>query len=785
MLLAIQLIQRLSPTLKKIEALTDSPVFEACDIFLIGIEQQSQFKETSQIVYSDKMTLADSSQIKKFFPRAWTHLLDLIDIPAEEKDNNKTTILQLSIRIMESIFVRGKRKPIEFFERETLVKEEVAARQNEAISQNNIARTGGVHELFLGRILLPEKSEPLVDYLQNQAQNLQISLAQLCVDYLLIQKDWAGMGIAGEMATDSYIQETKTSARTILEKLRDDGWDSFVNSELALILNERLKVTQEMIDRPVSKATHDRNLIFDDSNPPKKVFNPVNLKDGKLNIPTLLFNQTGTKYRDPQNASEILQLSKYELYKKTLFSNSPKWHDIPNVTERLPQAQFALSLSNKIIEGSKDSKTFRGARGRVAHHVDITMRQDVGTISLYTSHNPEDGQIARLTADNLTKVLNITNSASPENDIKTNPYYPNSEKKTKDRTVEDILQLTDTELGYQIDRDNMIQDALDLYNSTYMTPIDMQIRNVFNSSESKTALNDLLSTNGYPQDNELVEQAFKKAQELLNPHLSRHTLLGLVLENDGATSNCVFPEQSYGRLSFSQFKDISKLLEKIFAEGYRPTNLDMDELNLGIRQSLENQTLARLGVNPLSYLAVYTGDARALAELVGATLSEEVLKKTMIIYQISELGRTKAQYFVSALSQTVESLFGAFGLVNNYLVARLNLTHSKSLNIVSPHIKDIPIVNPFFRIDLFKLPQKYQLKQDEKENYQKFLDKLISNLEKGTTIRDQILAVKPNTQEAKFFQFTVLNAAYLHYEMVLSNVRRLSEYISKQCQSMR
>jgi hypothetical protein len=211
----------------------------------------------------------------------------------------------------------------------------------------------------------------------------------------------------------------------------------------------------------------------------------------------------------------------------------------------------------------------------------------------------------------------------------------------------------------------------------------------------------------------------------------------------------------------------------------------MRELNLGIRQSLENQTLARLGVNPLSYLAVYTGDARTLAELGGAVLSEEVLEKTKIIYQISELGRTKAQYFVSALSQTVESLFGAFGLVNNHMVARLNLTHSKSLDIISPHIKDIPILNPFFKIDLFKLPYKYQLSKEDKIDYKQHLDKVVANLENGVTLQDQILGIKPNTQEAKFFQFTVLSAAYLHYQMAVSKVRSLSGYISKQCKSIR
>jgi hypothetical protein len=235
------------------------------------------------------------------------------------------------------------------------------------------------------------------------------------------------------------------------------------------------------------------------------VGNPLKAPEKTIeNIPTLLFNTLGTKYREPQNASEILQLSKYQLYKKILFSNSSKWHEIPEVTELLPQAQFALSISNKKDKRSRDSKTFRGARGRVAHHVDITINQDGPTMTLYTSHNPEDGQIARNTIDNLVNILKIKNRVSPENGIKTNPYYPNSEAKTKNRIVEDILQLTDTELGFPIDRDNTIQEAIDLYNSTYMAPIDLQIGHNFISPESISTLEDLISTNSYPQDIELV-----------------------------------------------------------------------------------------------------------------------------------------------------------------------------------------------------------------------------------------------------------------------------------------
>ncbi|TXH04861.1 MAG: hypothetical protein E6R05_02585 [Candidatus Moraniibacteriota bacterium] len=91
----------------------------------------------------------------------------------------------------------------------------------------------------------------------------QIALAQQFVEYLYIQKDFAGLTPFPTNLPDSeYIKRTRNHSLNILDHLKKNGWKGIANPELVEYLDKHITLPEDLTS--VSRiGTHDLNLSKD------------------------------------------------------------------------------------------------------------------------------------------------------------------------------------------------------------------------------------------------------------------------------------------------------------------------------------------------------------------------------------------------------------------------------------------------------------------------------------------------------------------------------------------
>lgn len=674
----IRLIDVLKEPLQQIEELKGSPLFDACSAIAsqLELDSQSAAQDVPTVPRSHKRTLLPASGAKKIFSNIWSHFGKLA---AVNVDTFGARTVANALTIMESTLIKGVLKPVQFF-LHTLDTEGIRARENETYSQNNIARLGGVHSLTLS---IPELSS---ENLEQHAETLQIALAQSLVQYLLNQKDMGGHTPDTIAVPDkNYSARTRDTAKKILAHLKNKGWDGLASAELARKLQEKIVIPDDL-DKPLSYATHDYNLKKDQTGR-DRIIDPKIIYDeqsGAIDLGGLqiqLFNIDASKFA-LTDIKSILSMPPKNLFTQMIVGNTSAfpWQKYPEKVNdaSAPQPHFAVSMTHPNRPELDDKiLAHRANHGRITTHLHLRMiTGQADTLLQFTAHTPKDGQAASADMDAIGSALGIKKPSIIPESIRVNPYHPNTpmSENLAQANLEQSLQYTDVEIGLNFDSSSLDND-LKIINQHIVSPTSDRIKSVLQSQATLDAIHKLAS---FPQDQAVLDGIFAEVIKLLNPEVGRHTLLGLVLEQDGPTANCVFPFQKYARLAFALFPNISQQIQNLVnPDAGKRTNFQ--EMEQAIRLALTDQTLARLGLSPLGFLAIYSSESQALAQDGANRLAKPAKDKTDILYQLSELKKGLSSNFTSALSRFIPSISGGIGIINNRLTARLNLTNPNVL----------------------------------------------------------------------------------------------------------
>lgn len=642
--------------LNTIDELTDSPVLDACTAITSQLENKLNIKETSQENGPIQYTLLDSTGAKGLLDSIWKHYARII----HSKDNSlPISILSKALKGMESIFIRGVKKPIHFF-LHMLDKEDRISRDNEQIGLNTIARLGGVHSLTL-----PLMERPRNEHTSDHLDTLYVALGQSLVQYLLNQKDFAGHCPENTTLPEKdYIQNTRNTARQILEHLQKYGWRTIAPPELANLLKDRVSIPTDL-SKVLPYGTHDYNLIQNQDgkdmiSDPKISYNKNNGDISLENLAVQLVSADGNSYA-LSNISEIFKLTKSELFQcMSIKAGNSKltWREFPSFKDhdQFPQVQFALSFSTEDPNYYDNILLRRANCGNVSRHLHLKINKNKhDSLIQFSSHRKRDGQEATASMDANARALGVSSPRLDlENSIQVNPFFPNTTARidAKQSLMEIRLGLSDVEIGVNFDN-QQIEDDILLLNQYIVEPISAKIRAVLGD------------------DNPHTEEIIK----IINPDINRHVLLGLIMEQDGPTANCVFPYQKYARLAFSIFpedvKDINSYLNTKVDHQNPSSHKNLVD---SIRLALTDQTLSRLGVSPLGFMGIYTSQSKKFAQTSANIVASKTKQKTDILFQISELKKGLSSIFTSAKSRFNGITTNAIGLINNRLTARLDLT---------------------------------------------------------------------------------------------------------------
>jgi hypothetical protein len=683
----IELIIKYQAELEALPSLNNSPILEACHAIL---EHRASAADESII---------GTETAKARFPQIWDHYIALL---RSDSHPNALAFLREGLTFLEAIGVNGRRKISSLFD-VMLKKEDRQARRNEVYGQNGIARIGGVHkELVL--VPTPERNRDPHEHLEL----LKIAAAQQFVQYLLNQKDYAGYSHDPIPLPDKeYVERTSTTARSILEHLRDNdtAWEQFTDTEqsgkdLAAILKKHVIIPADL-DQKLPYGTHDYNLIRDDKTGEEKFIDPKIVfqnTDGRVQIEAShyglhMLSVSGEKYK-PTTLQDFLSTSTIDIYtdmKKATGSSWKKFPDVKNLST-LPHAHLAISFSEPAKPGEWKHRmgifSHRGGHGRINTHIhqDFTDKKTPDYFYYFGSHLYKDGQANNADADNGARALGVTKRMYIDEGITINPSYPDTDPRTdkEQAELEAALGLSDVEIVFTLDAETLqrVDENLQVLNNHLIKPISYQIETILGKS---------------PDTTEIIR--------LLNPRLSRHTLLGLLMEKYGPTANCVFPLQTYERLGFSIFPDITTAIDEFMNQATRiePNSLhDTDSFQTiaeAVRLALTDQALTRLGFSPLGALGVYTSgeilgvQLKAVAKKVAQAQAPETNAGTDILFQISELGpKSLASLFTSANSRFNDRTTNAISLQGDTICFRLNLndpTVRKALHLDIPSTRTL------------------------------------------------------------------------------------------------
>lgn len=628
-------------------------------------------KKRSQI---DTMLPADRAKV--MFSQIWnSHFTKIVN-----SRSGAMGVVGAGLKAMESLFVNGKAKAVEFFNI-MLDLEEKKSRGNEKAGQNTIARLGGVH--FLETDEIPETSEGLE---MTPTHVLQIALAQQFIEYLYIQKDFAGLTpFPTSLPDPEYTKRTRNNSRAMLEHIKTKGWSGIVNPELVDYLNKNILLPEDLSS--VSKiGTHDLNLSKDQKGRDQLIDAKIGIGidekieienfdtqiispdgNGYLLIPFLTFlkgNQNDlSQYFDPNN-------------KNIVWNNFPKLIDI----NELPRTHFVISQSKNTSDASNQTVlSHRANHGFARRHLHLVGRK----IQQYTGHFRQDGQEASNDLDHTAKVLKSIFNGENNESITTYPNYPSTNEidtpTREQQQIESQIGISDVAFNFNFDQKKMSQNVR-IVNKHLVNPDREKVDTIINSVRGKVAIENLLR--GVDDINE--DQVINELQDIINPRINRQMLLNLVLKQGRniSTASCIFPAQSYGRVSLAITPNCSELI--LNAYDNQTTPLDEDTL-IEIKRILKlfttEHALAYLGLPPLGYLGVYTHRSKIPAQTSAEMLTKDANDLAAIDLIVSDLKYSDGiKEFHSAQSQYDENTFGAIGIVNGRLSARLNLTKKSLLN---------------------------------------------------------------------------------------------------------
>lgn len=678
LLKAIKTIAINRDKLQDIEALAKSPIFDACEA--IDKQQKGQLNLAPPDTLPSNKTFLDASGAKGLFDSIWGHFAKVIH---SENITTPLLVIKSSLKNLETVFVSGARKPVDFF-RYMLNKEDETSRKNEEIGQNSIARIGGTHDLTLN---LPARKIPegQSDKSNEHIESLKIAAAQSFVQYLLNQKDFAGHSPEKISLPDpDYSRRTRENALQILRHLRDNqtGWESLAPPELAAILRQKITIPpDDILKKPLYYGTHDYNLVQDENGKDKFADPQISLDQstGTINVDQFavqLFSVDGAHYA-LSNLKDIFNSSNENLFNHmaTARSNDKfKWQELstPKHVAELPQPLLAISFSLENGRARDQLFSHRANNGRINTHIHLDINKNSSDeLHILAGHRHKDGQANNADANTIGKSLGIELPTILPESITINPFFPSTSPRLA--LMEGKLGLSDVEIGLNFDEKTM-NDAIIIINDSITSPISAQIREVLGSS---------------PSTDEVIK--------ILNPDLGRHVLLGLIMEQDGPTANCVFPYQKYARLAFSIYPNISQTINRFLSDGEHSSPQDLEEILGAIQLALADQTLTRLGLSPLGFLAIYTSgkkltiEPKSLAQGAAEVISPDAKAKADILFQISELKEGLSSIFTSAKSRFNGSTTNAIALINGRVNFRVDLNDPallEALNIALAGILD-------------------------------------------------------------------------------------------------
>lgn len=485
-----------------------------------------------------------------------------------------------------------------------------------------------------------------------------------------------------------YSQRTRETAKKIINHLKTNGWGGIANPELAQKLNSAIVWPEDKdLNKTLPYATHDYNIQKDQSGKDVIVDPQIKFDEqtGQIDVSGLStqFFSLDAKRIAQTNIQFALSMSGRDIYNQMAVANSSKltWENYPAKLNdaNLPQVHFALSLT---APGRPELETellkHRGNHGRIAKHLHLRIGNNApDSLIQFSSHTPKDGQAANADITAIAKALGITTPAQLHESIKVNPFYPNTSAKENptQSQLEKNLELTDVEIGINFDS-NLITENQEVINWGLLAPTSRKILEVLRSHVAFEAIRKI---DGVEHSLPAIRQLHQDVIKILNPELNRHTLLGLILEQDGPTANCVFPFQKYARLAFSLFPNIKQEIQNLVNPNVETGRTNFGEIEKAIRLALTDQTLARLGLSPLGFLAIYASQSQALAQSGAGVLTPEAKAKTDILFQVSELKTSLASSFTSALSRFVKSISGGIATINDRMTARVDLTNNNLL----------------------------------------------------------------------------------------------------------
>lgn len=665
-------IESTIPTLK------DSPLLTICQaIYDHYLEDKGQ-------------TVMDALHAKAQFHTVWEHYKQVVK---PDSHPNALKFIHDGLKFFEKIGVKSQKKISGFFDF-MLEKEHADARRNETYNQNGIARTGGVHEELL-LVPNPDRTRDPHEHIES----LQIAAAQQFVQYLLNQKDYAGYSHDPIPLPDAgYAERTRTTARQILEFLRDtdNGWEQFASPSLAAELKKHIIIPADL-DAKLNYGTHDYNLVRDDQGREHFVDPQITIsqsvgKDAKVKIDAShflmqVFSTSGEKYK-LTSLKEFLSTPTMNIYKDAHDATQAGWIPFPKLRElnTSPQTHLAVSFSVPATEdgweGRKKIYVHRANHGRIYTHIhqDITDRKHPDYIHFFPGHMRKDGKANNADGNNVASALGVTERIRVEDGIIINPFFPDTDPRT-DRLAalfESALGLSDVEFIFSFD-DTELDNYLNIINDRMVKPVSDALEKIFESD---------------PEVYEIIR--------MLNPKLSRHTLLGLLMEKYGPTANCVFLTQAYERLGFSIFPKESDTIDHFASDDYRfeagseRNTQDLETIGDAIHIALVDQAMTYLGFSPLGALGIYASgefagiQLQGLAKFVAMLQAPKTKEKTDILFQISELGRKGLlSLFVSANSRFNGRTTNAISLQGDNAVFRLNLNDRATRQALGIDAKDI------------------------------------------------------------------------------------------------
>ncbi|TXH04860.1 MAG: hypothetical protein E6R05_02580 [Candidatus Moraniibacteriota bacterium] len=261
------------------------------------------------------------------------------------------------------------------------------------------------------------------------------------------------------------------------------------------------------------------------------------------------------------------------------------------------------------------------------------------------------------------------------------PSYPSTNEVdtfTRDQQeLESKMGISDVTFNFNFDHAKMSQN-IRVINEYMVNPSRKSVESVIASKRGQAAINSILSR----ANNIDVQRVISEVQDILNARINRQMLLNLVLKQGRSisTASCVFPAQSYGRVSLAITPNCSETMQVAFNKQGGPIEEDaLIELKRALSLATVEQSLAYLGLPPLGFLGVYTHRSKGPAQSSAEVLTKDANSLAAIDLIVSDLKYGSGiEEFHSAHSQYDDNTFGAVGIINGRLSARLNLT-KKSL----------------------------------------------------------------------------------------------------------